>query len=172
MPLDRRSIEKRDLPVRLLGYERGAVDAHLRAIADELEARVGSTADAAAEQVRAVLAAAERSASEIVARAESDAARIGSAAGRAGDETTRRVTDAASDALERIEALRGELTALLDALGTPAPPAPDDTGARLVALELALSGVPRERAEAVLAEQFPLGERDALLDDVYTAAGR
>lgn len=208
MPLDRRSIEKRDFPARFRGYDRVAVDAHLRAIADELETRVATTADAAAEQVRGVLVAAEQSAAEIVARAEGEAQRIGSAAGRAGDDTTARVTEAASGALERIEALRGELSALLDALGTRAPadvpapsadsplpvapsddapasaadssppltdaPAPaDDAGARLVALELALSGISREQADAVLAEQFALGDRRAeLLDDVYAAAGR
>jgi DivIVA domain-containing protein len=183
MALNRRSIEKRDFSLRLRGYDRAAVDAHLRAIADDLEARVASTADAAAEQVRAVLAAAEQSAAEIVARAETDAERIGSAAGRVGDEATQRVTDAASGALARIEALRGELTTLLGALGSGAaagsaeplvvPTAADDAGARLVALDLALSGAPRERAEAVLAEQFALGTRgSALLDDVYAAAGR
>lgn len=188
MPLDRRSIEKRDFPARLRGYDRAAVDAHLRWIADELEARVGSTADAAAEQVRAVLAAAEASAAEIVARAEADAQRIGSAAGRAGDDATERVSAAASGALERIEALRGELTGLLEALGAGVPVAapaapvpaaltpptpPDDAGARLVALELALNGTPREQAEHLLVEQFALGaERAALLDDVYAAAGR
>lgn len=181
MSLDRRSIEKRDFPARLRGYDRAAVDAHLRAIADELETRVATTADAAAEQVRAVLSAAEQSAAEIVARAEADAQRVGSAAGRAGDETTARVTAAASDALERIEALRGELSTLLEALGNrppaaelPAEPAPaaDDAGARLVALELALSGTPREQADAVLAEQFAIADRRELLDDVYAAAGR
>jgi len=194
--LDRRSIEKRDFPARLRGYDRAAVDAHLRWIADELEARVISTADAAAEQVRAVLAAAERSAAEIVAHAQADAERIGSVAGRAGEETTARVTDAANGALERIEALRGELATLLEALGqertanavpVPAnadpaasatPPAgsvvtADDAGARLVALDLALNGAPREQADRVLAEQFSLGvERARLLDDVYAAAGR
>jgi len=186
--LDRRSIEKRDFPARLRGYDRGAVDAHLRWISDELEARVGSTADAAAEQVRAVLAAAEQSAAEIVAQAEAEAERIGSLAGRAGDEATARVTDAAHGALERIDALRSELTALLGALGGAAPaahapaapsaasavpPAGDEAGARLVALDLALSGAPREQAERVLDEQFALGGRGAeLLDDVYAAAGR
>lgn len=203
MSLDRRSIEKRDFPTRLRGYDRAAVDAHLRAIADELETRVATTADSAAEQVRAVLTAAEMSAAEIVRQAEAEAERIGSAAGRAGDETTERVTAAASGALERIEALRRELAGLLEALGAPAavepaaapaapeqmaaPPAPeqpasapaapptlaDDTGARLVALDLALSGTPREQADRLLAEQFQLGDRSAaLLDDVYAAAGR
>jgi DivIVA domain-containing protein len=171
VPLDRRAIERRDFPARLRGYDRAAVDAHLRWIADELEARVGSTADMAAEQVRAVLDAAERSAGEIVAGAEAEAQRVGSAAARAGDETTARVTAAASDALERIETLRGELSALLEALGAVAPL--DDAGARLVALDLALTGTPREQADAVLAEQFALGDRRAeLLDDVYAAAGR
>jgi DivIVA domain-containing protein len=196
--LDRRSIEKRDFPARLRGYDRAAVDAHLRWVADELQARVATSADAAAEQVRAVLGAAERSAAEIVAQAEAEAARVGSAAARAGDASTARVTAAASGALERIEALREELHALLQGLGAeapaeapaeaapppepaaaaaspaaePAPPA-DDAGARLVALELALSGAPREQAEAVLAEQFALGDHRAeLLDDVYAAAGR
>jgi DivIVA domain-containing protein len=221
VPLDRRSIEKRDFPARLRGYDRAAVDAHLRWIADELETRVGSPADAAAEQVRAVIAAAEQSAAEIFARAEAEAGRIGSVAGRAGEETTARVTAAAGEALERIEALRGELTGLLEALGqrpvggapatapeptsapalaadpagapaqsfdrptlvvasAPAAPEPasapaaaDDAGARLVALELALNGTPREQAEHLLDEQFSLGDRrTALLDDVYAAAGR
>ncbi|HZV75850.1 MAG TPA: hypothetical protein VFF79_19245 [Conexibacter sp.] len=192
MPLDRRSIEKRDFPARLRGYDRTAVDGHLRAIADELEARVATTADAAAEQVRAVLVAAEQSAAAIVAGAEAEAQRIGSVAGRAGDEMTARVSAAANGALERIEALRGELATLLGALGTRPPvaaspdvapesaasaadvPAPsDDAGARLVALDLALSGAPREQVEHVLAEQFGGGaDRAALLDDVYAAAGR
>ena len=177
MSLDRRSIEKRDFPTRLRGYDRAAVDAHLRAIADELETRVGTTADAAAEQVRAVLRAAEHSAAEIVGKAQAEAERIGSVAGRAGDEAADRVTAAAGSALERIEALRGELTALLDVLGAGASPAAspaavDDVGARLVALDLALSGAPREQVDQLLAEQFHVGDRAGLLDDVYAAAGR
>ncbi|HET6447794.1 MAG TPA: DivIVA domain-containing protein [Conexibacter sp.] len=200
MSLDRRSIEKRDFPARLRGYDRAAVDTHLRRVADELEARLATTADAAAEQVRAVLAAAEQRASVIVADAEDEARRIGSAAVRAHDESTARVTAAASGALERIEVLRDELTTLTTTLGasvgavepaavaesqrapvesahadaahSAAAPA-GDAGARLVALDLALSGMPREQAERVLAEQFALGdERASLLDDVYAAAGR
>ena len=80
--LDRRSIEKRDFPIRLRGYDRAAVDAHLRWVADELEARLATTADTAAEQVRVVLTAAEQSAAAIVAGAEADARQIGSAAAR------------------------------------------------------------------------------------------
>ena len=77
MSLDRRSIEKRDFPARFRGYDRAVVDAHLRWVADELEGRVATSADAAAEQVRAVLVAAEQSAAGIVADAEARAQRIG-----------------------------------------------------------------------------------------------
>jgi DivIVA domain-containing protein len=220
MSLDRRSIERRDFPRRLRGYDPAAVDAHLRELADALEARLATTADATAEQVRTVLAAAQESAGEIVAEAE----RTRTVAGRIGDEAATRVTATAAGALERIETLRGELTALIAALsqdGEPAappvraeglpgehPPAPDlepeplvpdpeapdavpspedpdrlvpdpdapapdaEDGARLVALDLALAGTPREQAELVLAEHFELADPGALLDDVYAAAGR
>jgi DivIVA domain-containing protein len=181
--LDRRSIEKRDFPTRLRGYDRAAVDAHLRALADELETRLASTADATAEQVRTVLSAAQESAAQIVGEAQADADRTRTVAGRVGDEAATRVTDAASGALERIEALRGELTTLLDALraalvaepaasAEPAAAPGTDDGARLVALDLALNGTPREQVDRYLAEHFEVGDRSALLDDVYAAAGR
>jgi DivIVA domain-containing protein len=48
----------------------------------------------------------------------------------------------------------------------------DEEGARLAALELALSGRPREEAERYLAEHFELADPAALLDDVYTRIGR
>lgn len=177
--LDRQRIERTDFPVRFRGYDRAAVDAHLRAVADELEARAGSLADAASEQVRAVLAAAEASAAEIVRDAEREAARTRSAAGRAGEEATGRAVAAAGDALTRIEALRGDLQALIGALrpGESEPaaqPKPDEdaeAGARLVALDLALSGTPRADADRYLAEHFRVPDRAALLDEVYAAAG-
>ena len=57
----------------------------------------------------------------------------------------------------------------------PAPQTPlstDDSGARLIALNMALSGTPREETAAYLAEHFQLADADALLDDVYARAGR
>ena len=57
----------------------------------------------------------------------------------------------------------------------PAPPAatrPDDEeAARLVALDMALGGVPREETETYLAEHYALGDPGKLLDDVYALAG-
>jgi DivIVA domain-containing protein len=48
----------------------------------------------------------------------------------------------------------------------------DEAGARLVALNMALDGAPRDEAGRYLAEHFDLPDLDALLDDVYASAGR
>jgi DivIVA domain-containing protein len=44
-------------------------------------------------------------------------------------------------------------------------------GARLVALNMALNGTPREEAARYLAENFQLDDQDAILDDVYSRVG-
>ena len=51
-------------------------------------------------------------------------------------------------------------------------PAADEAGARLIALNMALSGSPRDETAAYLAEHFTLPDPDALLDDVYARADR
>jgi DivIVA domain-containing protein len=48
----------------------------------------------------------------------------------------------------------------------------DEEGARLAALDLALSGRARDDAERYLAEHFELADPAALLDDVYARVGR
>ena len=45
----------------------------------------------------------------------------------------------------------------------------DIDGARLVALNMALNGEPREQADRYLAENFQLTDRAKLLDEVYAA---
>jgi DivIVA domain-containing protein len=46
----------------------------------------------------------------------------------------------------------------------------DDTeGARLIALNMALNGTPREETDRYLAENFQLSDRDGLLDEVYAS---
>jgi DivIVA domain-containing protein len=46
----------------------------------------------------------------------------------------------------------------------------DDTeGARLIALNMALNGTPREETDRYLAENFKLRDRDRLLDEVYAS---
>jgi outer membrane biosynthesis protein TonB len=47
----------------------------------------------------------------------------------------------------------------------------DATGARLVAMKMALDGASREEIDAHLAESFDLTDRDALLDEVLARVG-
>jgi hypothetical protein len=58
---------------------------------------------------------------------------------------------------------------------TVAEPAPaggrGSEGARVIALNMALGGTPREQTARYLAENFELDDPDALLDDVYSRAG-
>jgi DivIVA domain-containing protein len=58
----------------------------------------------------------------------------------------------------------------------PAEPVPaartnggDDDGARLIALNMALNGTPREETDRYLAENFKLTDRRGLLDEVYAS---
>jgi DivIVA domain-containing protein len=196
--VDREEIERPGFPVGRRGYDRDAVDAHLRRVADELErlraaaAAPGGRASLAAgasEQVRGILEAAERSAADL----RDDAGRRASA-------HVARVGEAADGMLRRLDELQGELGALLDGLrqsgerlaeglaelqervAGPEPPAgaeppagpeplpADDAGARIIALNMALGGSPRDETAAYLAEHFALPDRDALLDDVYARA--
>ncbi len=48
----------------------------------------------------------------------------------------------------------------------------DDDGARLIALNMALNGTPREETDRYLAENFELSDRRGLLDEVYARARR
>jgi DivIVA domain-containing protein len=59
-----------------------------------------------------------------------------------------------------------------------APPEPeplgggdDSEGARLIALNMALNGTPREETSQYLAENFRLDDREQLLDEVYARVG-
>jgi DivIVA domain-containing protein len=74
-------------------------------------------------------------------------------------------------------AAHGEPTPAEEAPESPAAaaheaaPPPAGEGARLIALNMALNGTPREETARYLAENFELDEPDALLDDVYSRAG-
>jgi hypothetical protein len=45
----------------------------------------------------------------------------------------------------------------------------DTEGARLIALNMALNGSPRDETDAYLAENFDLSDRARLLDEVYAS---
>jgi DivIVA domain-containing protein len=213
--VDRDAIERSDFPVGRRGYDPAAVDAHLRQVADELEALRAQAAApraplaaGASEQVRLILEAAETSAAELQAGADR----------RAGEHVAR-VREAAAATLARLDELESELDAVRDALrrsaarldgdlarlnaeiaapadpgeppmveedfaaaapapaaataeAPPAAPNGDEAGARLIALNLALQGTPREETARYLAERCALADPEALLDDVYARAGQ
>ena len=150
----------------------------------------------AGEQVKAIVEAAERGAQEIRDAADAEArehvAHVTAAADRLRErieQMERDMTQLVLDLRSGAEGLRrdlGELQAGTDALSRargaqepePEPPtaAPavedgDSTAARIVALDMALSGTPREDTDQYLAENYDLPDRAALLDEVYAAAG-
>jgi hypothetical protein len=146
-----------------------------------------SLSESASAQVQAILQAAEASAAEIKRAAEAEAEQIRSAAREAKQ-------DDVSGVLELAAKLRADLDALeerLRGLGKAEPVAPAETakttrapkappvvakdeeadgeGARLIALNMALNGEPREATDQYLAENFDLPDRAALLDEVYAS---
>jgi DivIVA domain-containing protein len=146
--LDRQSIEKRDFPIGRRGYEPEAVDAFLAQVADEFEAiqraqrsrATESLAQAASEQVRAIVEAAETSAADIERAAEEEAAQIRGDASRDADRTRTDAVDRARDhvgqvseatatMLQRVSAMQSELDTLVESLRT---------GANRVSADLAL----------------------------------
>ncbi|MCZ4492787.1 MAG: hypothetical protein JWP53_1718 [Conexibacter sp.] len=147
MALDRQTIEKRDFPIGRRGYEPEAVDAHLARVAEEVEqlrrrAAAGgaggsaksspaSIAQAASEQVRAIVEAAESSAAAIEQNAQEEAQRIREEA-EADARQTRdeavgqsqehvgKVRQSTTQMLQRVDAMESELSGLVESLRTGA----------------------------------------------------
>ncbi len=136
MDIDRQAIERRDFPITRRGYEPAAVDAHLRALASEIEElqRERSTggpepslASTAGTQVQSILAAAEAAAAEIEQQAREDARATREQA--EGDASSTRedavakarahvaaVSQATAVLLERVGSMDGEVGALVDSV--------------------------------------------------------
>ena len=157
-------------------------------------ARATPLAAGASEQVRLILEAAEASAAELRADAGREAgdhvAKVKDAAGgmisRLDDlerelggllEALRQSGERLNEGLTKLQRQASELG---DAAAEPVPepepaagngaPGDDEAGARLIALNMALSGKSREETAAYLAEHFTLADAEALLDDVYDRA--
>jgi DivIVA domain-containing protein len=134
--LERQSIEKKDFPIGRRGYDPDAVDAHLAALADEVDElkrssrrRSETLASSASEQVRAIVEAAESSAAEITRQADDDAREIrAEATGEAQStrsqateqarEYVGRVSESTAVMLQRLDAMESELSALIESLRT------------------------------------------------------
>ncbi len=200
--VDREEIERRDFPVGRRGYDPVAVDDHLRRVADSFEAHANAPAPTlsttTSEQVRQILQAAERSVSEMRARANEEASEHVDRVREAADGMLAKLDDLERELGNLLAALRasGErlIAGLADlqadvvgdepvsapeppeedfAAAAPAPVADtDEAGARLIALNMALSGSSREEIARYLAEHFSLDDPESLLDDVFARAGR
>ena len=135
MEMDRQAIERRDFPIVRRGYEPAAVDAHLRALAGEIEqlsrglasGEQPSLASAASAQVQSILHAAETAAADIEREALQHAAEVRGDADRDAEQTREQaiaksrshlaaVAQATATLLERVEAVDGEVSALLESL--------------------------------------------------------
>ncbi len=257
MALDRQSIERRDFPVGDQGYDQAAVDAHLTAVATQIEefqrsaaGRGDTLASSAAQRVHAIIEAAEQSAADIHHAAEDEARAARDQAGQEAHATREqaaeeargylgRVSEATNAMLQRLDGMQQEFGALMESLrtgssrlqadiqqlesdlartregiipppGAPAPvpaaepaaaPTPeaaefaevvgagetsahdpgepqavagegnndDAEGARLIALNMALNGTPREETARYLSENFQLADAGSLLDEVYAS---
>ncbi len=142
MALDRQSIEKKDFPIAVQGYDRAAVDAHLAALADEIEELnrslrrpAQSLAVSSSEQVRAIVEAAETSASEIRHQAEAEARQIREQASTdarmSRDQATSqarehldKISASTATMLQRLRAVEAEMSALLESVRATAAEGP------------------------------------------------
>jgi hypothetical protein len=137
--LDRQSIEKRDFPIGRRGYDPAAVDAHLRALATEveelrrtLEHRAGeSLGSSAGTQVQGILEAAEATAADIEQKASEDARRTRAEADSDAERTRANaveraqahvaaVAQATAVLIERVESMDVEARTLVESLRTGA----------------------------------------------------
>jgi DivIVA domain-containing protein len=147
--LDRQSIERKDFPIGRRGYDPAAVDAHLRALAVEVEelrrsAASGATdmslAASAGTKVHVIVEAAEAAAAEIERQASEAAHQAREAADRDAERTREEaieqarahvaaVSQAAATLLERVGGMDAEVRALVDSLNTGAGRLAADLGA-------------------------------------------
>jgi DivIVA domain-containing protein len=133
--LDRQTIERRDFPIGRRGYDPAAVDAHLRALATEVEelrrAAAGPAADSLAStagtQVQGIIAAAEAAAAQIESDARANAKEVREQAAADARKTradavaraqahVAAVSEATATLLQRVESMDGEAGALVDSL--------------------------------------------------------
>ena len=136
MDIDRQAIERRDFPISRRGYEPAAVDAHLRALASELEQLQRERADGGSEpslattagsQVQSILAATEAAAADIEQQARESARTTREDADRDAAHTRAEaierarahvaaVSQATAALLERVGAMDSEVSALIESL--------------------------------------------------------
>jgi DivIVA domain-containing protein len=147
--IDRQAVERRDFPIARRGYDPAAVDAHLRAIANEIDQLERERADGRAEsslastassQVQSIIAAAEAAAADIERQAADAARQAREEADRDAADTREQaitqarehiaaVARAASALLERVSVMDSEVAALVESLRAGASGLAEDLAA-------------------------------------------
>jgi DivIVA domain-containing protein len=160
------------------GAERESAEriAHATTAADELRARI----ERLDEEITALVAGLRDGARRLHDELAAAQVRAGDLAGR-GVEPTPEAPVAQTPVGAPVPAPDAEEAAPIQPAGEVVEPAAslpptgadgDDTeAARIVALNMALSGDAREAVDRYLAEHYELDDREALLDEVYAAAG-
>ncbi len=189
MAFDRQSIERRDFPIARRGYDPASVDRHLSAIADAFDdLRTRSAAgglDAGTRRLQAQLDGVHREMETLLTSLRTGAARVAERLAAVEGELPAVVPQPPTRAAVLPPDERPPAPVAPEpAPAAPAPPpeepagvvhrtrasAPTDTeGARLVALDMALAGQPRDQVDAYLAEHFAGVDRVAVLDAVYAS---
>jgi len=115
--LDRQSIERRDFPIVRRGYDPGIVNAHLAALADQVERGDGaarkSVAAIASGMVQSILEAAESTATDIERSAKDGADQLRSAAEQAAQSLR---NDAIAKSRGHVSAVAGATEPMLERL--------------------------------------------------------
>jgi DivIVA domain-containing protein len=166
--------------------ERGAEEIRAAASAEAAE-RVAHVTEAA-ERLRARVEQMETDVTRVMSELRDEARRLADdLEGLRGDAATLGEASAAAEppreeaAAADAEPPREEVAAAAaepphEEAAPPAEAAPasangDTAAARIVALDMALSGTPRDETDRFIAEHYELDDRAALLDEVYAAAG-
>jgi hypothetical protein len=148
-----------------------------------------SSAAMAAKRVQAIVEAAEATARDIEDKARAEAAaRVAEVQRRMDEINAAMAADLRATASAPLPADPPPAPAVAaepEPVAEPEPPEPEPEpepapaapavkapeGARLIALNMALSGKPRDETAAYLRENFALDDSDGLLDEVYAKAG-
>ena len=121
--MKREEVVRSDFPSSRKGYDREAVDAHLRRVADELERNKGRTAggslaETAGEKVASVIGAAEEKAAELEREARERADEIVATARSEAREQVERAQAAVAGLVSQADELRQRVGALGRGLGS------------------------------------------------------
>jgi DivIVA domain-containing protein len=163
-----------------------AAEATATDIRRQAETEAEKTRAQAAEEARSHVVAVQEATQVMLARVEAMESELGAVVESLRTQTNRLIADL--DLLQGdVGDLRGATTRTeepepaaepepeiqTEVAGEPSAPAAgdDSEGARLIALNMALNGTPRDETDRYLAENFQLDDRGKLLDEVYARVG-